>query len=395
MQKRNRYVGNTMATFVMQSLGCEVAAINTVHFSNHTGYGQVKGTKSTAQDITALYAGLKQNYLTDFDVLLSGYAPSAAAVDAVGEIAMDLRRRSRSKPGSFFWVLDPVMGDQGRIYVNEDVVPAYKRIIPHADLILPNQFEAELLSGIKITYLSDLTDAITALHRIYNVPHIIVTSVQLPYTAADSTTTNPGSSRPDNLTIVGSTARSDGSPRLFKVEVPRLDCFFSGTGDMFAALTVALLREAVFAADAQDDVERDSNPSSTNKSTTPSSSSPPSSTPLLRNTPSWQSPDTVPATRLPLAQSTVKVLAIMHCILEKTMQERSAELARYRPDHDEAQQAEDAVEFAGLSAAERKAALEKRAYLRATKAAEVRLVRNVELLKRPVGVEFVAEEWKA
>ena len=28
-----RYVGNTMAGFVMQSLGCEVAALNTVQFS--------------------------------------------------------------------------------------------------------------------------------------------------------------------------------------------------------------------------------------------------------------------------------------------------------------------------------------------------------------------------
>lgn len=35
------------------------------------------------------------------------------------------------------------MGDQGRLYVNDDVVPAYKKVIHHADLILPNQFEAE------------------------------------------------------------------------------------------------------------------------------------------------------------------------------------------------------------------------------------------------------------
>jgi len=27
------YVGNKMATFVMQSLGCDVSAINTVHYS--------------------------------------------------------------------------------------------------------------------------------------------------------------------------------------------------------------------------------------------------------------------------------------------------------------------------------------------------------------------------
>lgn len=42
-----------------------------------------------------------------------------------------------------FTVLDPVMGDQGRLYVNADVVPVYKSLIPDADLILPNQFEAE------------------------------------------------------------------------------------------------------------------------------------------------------------------------------------------------------------------------------------------------------------
>lgn len=40
-------------------------------------------------------------------------------------------------------VLDPVMGDQGRLYVDQDVVPVYKNLLHDADLILPNQFEAE------------------------------------------------------------------------------------------------------------------------------------------------------------------------------------------------------------------------------------------------------------
>ena len=31
----NSYVGNTMAVFVMQAMGCEVSAINTVQFSMH------------------------------------------------------------------------------------------------------------------------------------------------------------------------------------------------------------------------------------------------------------------------------------------------------------------------------------------------------------------------
>jgi pyridoxine kinase len=70
---------------------------------NHTGYRQFKGTRATASEITDLYQGLCQSNLTDFDVMLSGYAPSAAAVEAVGDIAIDLKRKAEKKPGSFFW----------------------------------------------------------------------------------------------------------------------------------------------------------------------------------------------------------------------------------------------------------------------------------------------------
>lgn len=80
--------------------------------------------------------------------MLSGYLPGAASVEAVGAIARDIKLKAITEPGSFFWVLDPVMGDNGRLYVAEDVPTAYKGLIGDADLILPNQFEAEyLLSG--------------------------------------------------------------------------------------------------------------------------------------------------------------------------------------------------------------------------------------------------------
>jgi pyridoxine kinase len=97
----------------------------------------------SAEEITELYKGLKQSYLDDFDVLLSGYIPGAAAVEAVGRIGKELKEKSQSSPGSFFWVLDPVMGDNGRLYVAPEVVPEYKALLPYADLVLPNQFEAE------------------------------------------------------------------------------------------------------------------------------------------------------------------------------------------------------------------------------------------------------------
>lgn len=99
----------------------------------------------SAEEIADLWEGLKQSHLDNFDMMLSGYIPGAAAVEAVGRIAAELRARSLAErgPGGFFWVLDPVMGDNGDLYVASDVVPAYKKLLNHADLILPNQFEAE------------------------------------------------------------------------------------------------------------------------------------------------------------------------------------------------------------------------------------------------------------
>ncbi|KAL4753611.1 hypothetical protein BDW72DRAFT_190824 [Aspergillus terricola var. indicus] len=346
------HVGNKMATLVMQSLGCDVAALNTVHFSNHTGYRQFKGTRATADEIRNLYEGLCMNNLTDFDVMLSGYAPSAAAVEAVGSIGKDLKRKAADRPGSFFWVLDPVMGDQGRLYVNDDVVPAYKNIIQHADLILPNQFEAEVLSGIQITSLETLAKAITALHETYNIPHVVITSVQLSKLLPSPENPSPDSTQ-NLLTIIGSTTLSTGKPRLFRIDVPAIDCFFSGTGDMFAALTVARLREAVFA-------DADAN---------------------LRNRKSWIPADDVKPTELPLAKATEMVLASMHNVLEKTSEARDAELA-----------ATAAAAAAGADETEEE--LKKREHSRRTKAAEVRLVRNVRFLREPT-VEFKAKEWES
>ncbi|KAG8526871.1 uncharacterized protein KY384_008300 [Bacidia gigantensis] len=291
---------------------------------NHTGYKQFKGTKASAEEISDLYAGLKQSYLTDFDVLLSGYAPSAEAVEAIGSIARDQKLRATTKPGSFFWVLDPVMGDEGRLYVNENVVPVYKKLLTAADLILPNQFELELLSEVKVNSLTSLKEAIAKLHKAYRVPHIIVTSIR-------------NAESPSVISIVGSTARSDLSPRIFKIDVPEIDCFFSGTGDMFAALIIVRLREAITHSG-------------------------------LGGQKSWVSLDDVQAEVLPLAKAAEKVLGSMQAVLEKTKQARDKDLEQMSGP---------------LGVMEKEKDSEKRQGLRKTKAAEVRVVRCLSDLREP------------
>lgn len=221
------------------------------------------------------------------------------------------------------------MGDQGRLYVSEDVVPTYKSLIGHADLIVPNQFEAETLSGREITDLRSLTNAIEVLHQHYHIPHVVVTSI----TFADD------ERMAGKIAVVGSSRTSIGGARMFVIQVPKLDCFFSGTGDMFAALMVVRLREAAIAAG-------------------------------LLDTASWMSGDGVSPTELPLAKAVEMVLASMGGVLEKTMKVRNVEMSGFK--------AEDDVEG-------------KKRYLAQTKAAEVRVVRNVEMLRSPV-VKYRAQQ---
>ncbi|WQF77821.1 Putative pyridoxine kinase, pyridoxamine kinase/Phosphomethylpyrimidine kinase, ribokinase [Colletotrichum destructivum] len=344
-------VGNKIAVFTLQSLGYDVAALNTVQFSNHTGYRQWKGTRVSAQEIRDLFDGLKQSYLDDFDMMLSGYIPGAEAVVAVGDIAKELKQKQTAAgtPGNFFWVLDPVMGDNGRLYVAEEVVPAYQSLVEYADLILPNQFEAELLSGVKITDMQTLQTAIRALHTKYRIPHVVITSVSL------ASPDHP----PSHLSVVGSSmSPTTSEPRLFKIVFPAIDAYFSGTGDMFAALMTVRMREAVIAASggagagAAGEGEEGEG--------------------LLKDRKSWLSGDEVDALELPLAKAAEMVLASMHEVLAKT-----------------ARGMQEVVRAAGVDETTEEG--RKRLHLLKSKSAELKLVRNLASLREPV-VEFRAKK---
>jgi pyridoxine kinase len=177
--------------------------------------------------------------------------------------------------------------------------------------------------------MDTLSQAIKTLHDQFRIPHIIVTSISLPALGAAP-----------SLSVVGSTFTSTAEPRIFEIKIPALDCFFSGTGDMFAALMLVRLREAVYNVEG------------------------------LINTKSWVSGDEVEATELPLAKACEKVLASMHEVLSRTKVSRDQELEKYK-----------GVNWEGD---------EKRKRLVESKAAEVRMVRNLDCLRHPV-VKFRAE----
>lgn len=267
-------------------------------------------------------------------------------VEQIGKIGRDAKFRASTKPGSFFWVLDPVMGDNGRIYVAEETVPAYKSLLSDADVILPNQFEAELLSDVKIHDLNSMEEAIRKLHQEYTLPHVLITSIRLP----TKTPSGESDQARSHLSIIGSTSTSSNQPRLFRITVPAYPIFFSGTGDMFAALLVARLRQAAASAN-------------------------------LLNTASWRSPDDVAAQDLPLAKATETVLASMHAILKDTAEHYD----KVKKELDEETELNEGI---GEEAKEER---EVKRHLILTRAAEVRVVRNSRSLREPP--EF--EEFRA
>ena len=54
------HVGNSAAVFPLQRLGIEAWAVNTVHFSNHTGYGEWRGPLLSADDLRAVIQGVEE-----------------------------------------------------------------------------------------------------------------------------------------------------------------------------------------------------------------------------------------------------------------------------------------------------------------------------------------------
>ena len=133
-------------------------------FSNHTGYdqgvrGQVLGDKQLAE----LVEGLKINQIDTYSHLINGYIGSDNFLKQLKETVMHLK----SKNPDLIYVCDPVMGDTGPgWYVPQSLLPIYKdEILPLADVCVPNQFEAELLSGCSISNETEALEAMKVLHE--------------------------------------------------------------------------------------------------------------------------------------------------------------------------------------------------------------------------------------
>jgi pyridoxine kinase len=218
------HVGNAAAVFVLERLGCEVWPIPSVLFSNHPGHGGFCGESVDAQTIRDLVSGIEaRNMLTRCDGVLSGYLGEAATGSAVLEA---VARVKAANPAARY-CCDPVIGDADRgVYVRAGIPELLReRALPLADVITPNQFELEQLSGKSTPTLDAALAAIDAL-RARGPRTILATSVHTEETPKDS------------VDLIA----SDAAGR-FRLRTPKLPTAVHGAGDAVAALFfVHLLR---------------------------------------------------------------------------------------------------------------------------------------------------------
>ncbi|KAI9101634.1 pyridoxal kinase [Phlyctochytrium arcticum] len=228
------YVGNKAATFPLQILGYDVDPLNAVHFSNHSGYPTVKGERLNGDQLQTLIDGLEANgMLPDYSHLLTGYIGQVSSLEVIVKLVQKLKAVNDVK---FTFVLDPVMGDEGRMYVPSEVLPMYRDLLcPLADVVTPNGFEASLLTGIEVTSVPTAIQACDKLHNI-GIPIVIITTVELKDRPEHAN---------DSLFLIGSKSASPSHPTPSRFIIPfdKIPGYFTGTGDLFSALLLAHLNE--------------------------------------------------------------------------------------------------------------------------------------------------------
>ena len=216
------HVGNSAAVFPLQRLGVEVWPVNTVHFSNHTGYGAWRGPLLPADDVREVITGIEEREaMPAIDAVLSGYQGG----EEIGDVILDAVSRVKAANPEAIYACDPVMGNAKSGCFVHPAIPVLlrERVVPQADLITPNQFELGFLTETEPESLEDTLASVEAA-RAMGPSTVLVTSVLRPDRPAD--------------TIEMLAVHGDGA---WIVRTPQLPMKANGSGDVTAALFTAHL----------------------------------------------------------------------------------------------------------------------------------------------------------
>lgn len=142
------FVGNNVVGPVLTAMGLTPLLVPTVMLAAHPGYGRRVGDAVPDHIVGDVLAGLHDmTEIGQIGGIVSGYLGSVGQTDAIASLVDSWRRA-----GTGSYILDPVLGDRGRLYLPEALAQAMiERLLPRADIITPNRFELGYLAGMPVS----------------------------------------------------------------------------------------------------------------------------------------------------------------------------------------------------------------------------------------------------
>lgn len=131
----------SVALPVISAMGIRCSVLPTAVLSTHTGFPDPEVLSLT--DYLESFGRHWETVGISFDAVTTGYMADAKQAEAV----LPLLKRYQSQGSTI--IVDPAMGDHGRLYrrLGHDHVAAMAKLCAEADILLPNITEAALLTG--------------------------------------------------------------------------------------------------------------------------------------------------------------------------------------------------------------------------------------------------------
>ncbi|MEZ5839164.1 MAG: pyridoxal kinase PdxY [Hyphomicrobiales bacterium] len=154
-------VGLRAAGFALERLGFPVWQVPTIMLPYHPGHGPAHRIVPAAADFAAILDDLAASpWLGEVGAVLSGYLGAAGQAEAVARFVGAVKA---ANPAAIY-CCDPVVGDDGGLYVSADTAAAIRdRLVPVADIATPNRFELSWLAGRDCPDNTALVEAAKAL----------------------------------------------------------------------------------------------------------------------------------------------------------------------------------------------------------------------------------------
>ena len=138
-------VGNRAVLFSMEALGVGLWAVPTVHLTWHPGHGPSTRHVVEAKILSDILSDIgRSKQRSEIMAIMTGYFADADQVRLTG----DWIRAQKATHPDLVYLCDPVMGDDGGLYIAEAVAEAIRDVlIPLCDFVTPNRFELAWLCG--------------------------------------------------------------------------------------------------------------------------------------------------------------------------------------------------------------------------------------------------------